>query len=135
MLSVESKRTVFERRCSQLPPRRQSAWKESTVVLSCSKIADKMTEADLRKETPSEATVRKETSKTVQEFTSKEIVRIRRVIIGIIPYVKNYKTESVANSATPVYSGTLRLTVSQVKKVEEKWWKRIDCLVVLVEPL
>ena len=40
MLPVESKRAVFRRRCLQLPPRRQLAWKENTVVLSCSEIAD-----------------------------------------------------------------------------------------------
>ena len=40
MLSVESKGTVVKRSILQFPPRRQSARKESTIVLSCSEIAD-----------------------------------------------------------------------------------------------
>ena len=47
--------------CLQLPPRRQWAWKENTVVLSYSKAADsKMTEENLRKDNLSEAVVLQE---------------------------------------------------------------------------
>ena len=56
-LSMASTRTVLKRRCLQCPPRQQE-WKESTVVHSCSEVADtKVTEENFRKESPSEAVV------------------------------------------------------------------------------
>ena len=40
MLPGESQRTVFKRGFLLFPPRKQSAWKDSTIVLSCFEIAD-----------------------------------------------------------------------------------------------
>ena len=55
--------------------------------------------------------------------TIKEVVRIRRVIVGILPYVKITNLNRNANSATSASSDILRLTDSPVKsrrKVVEK---------------
>ena len=50
-----------------------------------------MTEEDLRKEVHPESVVLQEGSiKQRAETTLKEAVRIRRVIIGFLPYVKNH---------------------------------------------
>ena len=93
MLSVDSKRTVFKRRCLQFPARRHQAWKEHPIVLSCSKTAD--TEEDFRKEVHQEAVVLQEANtKERAEITSTETARIRRVILGNLPAVKNYISES-----------------------------------------
>ena len=60
------------------------------------------------------------------DVTSKETVRIRRVIIDISPHVKTTNLNRDANSAIIAHSRKLRLTVSQAKD-EEKCWKRICC--------
>ena len=79
---------------------------------------------DLRKETLPEQTVYPERKvKERARITFNEIEQIRRVIIGIHPYVKITKLDRDANSATSVYSDILRLRGSSVRKVEEKWWK------------
>ena len=56
----------------------------------------------------------------------KGIVRIRRVIIGMLPYVKSTKLNRNANSVTSVYSDILRLRESPVKRrrrvVKEDQW-------------
>ena len=70
----------------------------------------KMTEENLGKEEPSEAVVGK--IKKLADITLKETVRIRRVILGILPYVNITKLIRDANSAKGSYSSTLRLTVS-----------------------
>ena len=54
----------------------------------------KMTEEDLQKETlPGEVVHPERKVKDRARITSKGIARVRRVIIGILPYVKNYKSE------------------------------------------
>ena len=74
----------------QFSPRKWS-WTTSTIILSSSEIADtKMTEEDFQKGTHSGEVVHPERNvKHRARFTSKKIVRIRRVIIGIFPYVKS----------------------------------------------
>ena len=57
------------------------------------------------------------------KVTSKEIARIRCVIIGILPYVKLTHLNRDANSATLAFSDTLKMMDSSIKKVKEKWWK------------
>ena len=64
--------------------------------------------------------IRKERSKDRARIASKEIVRIRRVIIGVLPYDGITNLNQEANSAKSAYSGTLRRTVSPVKK-----WKKV----------
>ena len=57
------------------------------------------------------------------KMTSKELVRIRRAIVGTFPYVKITYLNRDANSATSVCSDTLRMMDSPVKsrrKVEQK---------------
>ena len=77
---------------------------------------NQMTEKDLRKEMLPEAVVLQDRNiKKRADFTLKETARIRRVIIGILPYVKITKLNRDANSAISAYSGTLRLTVSPAK--------------------
>ena len=65
------------------------------------------------------------------KITLKESLRICRVIIGILPYVKVTNPNRDAHSATSVCSGILRLTSSPVKsgrKVVEEvrllYWKK-----------
>ena len=74
---------------------RQQAWKENTIVPA----SRSRTQSDRKR--PSKGSIPRGGSpagrkdqKTLQKLTQKEIVRIRRVIVGILPYVKNYKTES-----------------------------------------
>ena len=50
------------------------------------------------------------------KVTSKEIARIRRVIIGILPYVEITNLNRDANRATNVDSDMLRLTGKKSKK-------------------
>ena len=57
-------------------------------------------------------------------ITSKESVRIRRVITGILPVCQNYKKESGCK-----FGGTCLFRHAEddsqpSKKVEEKWWKK-----------
>ena len=85
----------------------------------------KMTDEDLRKESlprGSSPSGRKK-PKSVQTKTSKETVRIRRVLIGTLPFANITKQNRDANSAKSSYSGMLRLTVNPMKsrrKVAEK---------------
>ena len=68
---------------------------------------------------------------SVQQNPQRKVARIRRVIIGILPRVKNTKQNRDANSAISAYSGTLRLTVIPVKsrrKVVEKKSKHLGCV-------
>ena len=60
-------------------------------------------------------------------ISSKESVRIRRVIIGILPYVKIANLYQDANSATNVCLDTLRLMGSP-EKSRRKVVERISCL-------
>ena len=80
LLSVESKGTRYEGRYLQPPPRRQSAWKECTIVLSCPKTAG--------------TEWRKKSFQKRNQNTLMATVRIWRVIIGILPYVKITTSES-----------------------------------------
>ena len=67
-----------------------------------------MTEEGLRKEV--EAVVLQEGNiKERAEIISKETVRIRHLITGILPYVKITNLHRDANSAESAYSGTLRV--------------------------
>ena len=120
---MESKLTVYRRRCLQLPPRRQQAWKVGTIV-SCPKTADRMTENVLRKGNLPEAAVLLETDiKDRAEITSRKTVRTRHVVTGTLLYVKITDPNWDANSGKSVSSSTLRLTVSPAKsrrKVVEK---------------
>ena len=113
-------RTVFKRRCLQCPSRRQLAWKGSTIVLSCSKAADRKR----KKGNLLEVTVRlKREINNHEDSTSKETVPICHVIFGILPNVNITKHIRDANSVKSAYSGTLRLTVSLTesrRKVVEK---------------
>ena len=59
----------------------------------------------------------------MQEVTSKEIARIRRVIIGILPYVKITSLNRDANRATIVDSDILRLSGSPKKKSKKSGGK------------
>ena len=114
---MESKGTLFERRCLQFPPRRQQAWKETENVLSCPKTADsKRWEKFVEEGNLSEAAV-------LLNITLEETRRIRRVITGILPHVKVTNLIRDANSAKSVFSGTSKLTISPAKsrrKVVEK---------------
>ena len=80
MLSVERNWAAFKKRLFQS---RNQSWTESTIVISCSKGADteKGFGPQVRK------SFWKERPESVQAFTSKGSVR--RVIIGILPYVKS----------------------------------------------
>ena len=90
-----------KRRSLQFPPRRQSVWKDTTIVFSCSEIA----EEDLRKQTlPGEVFHPERSVKKHTIITSKKIVRIRRVIFVISPYVKIASLSS-QNSKKQVESG------------------------------
>ena len=114
MLSVDSKRTVFKRRRLQFPPRRQQVWKESTIVLSCSKIADS---------SPS----RKKGQRLCRKYHTGNCTN-PSCDYWHPPVCQNYKNRD-ANSSIGVFSRTLRLTVSPVKsrrKVVEK--DRVPCL-------
>ena len=71
------------------------------------------------------------------KITSKEFLRIRHVILGILPYVKITNLKRDANLATNVCSDTLRLNGSPIKsrrKVVEKdqwpYWRSLHCWVV-----
>ena len=79
---------------------------------------------DLRQESPQgKSSFWKERSKSVQKNTFKEVVRIRRAIVGILPYVKITNLNRDANSETSACSDILRMTDSPVKsrrKVVEK---------------
>ena len=82
-----------------------------------------MTEENLRKEVRPEALVLQAgIIKKLADITLKETVRIRCVIMGILPY-EITSLNRVADSSKSAYSGTLRLTVSPAKsrrKVVEK---------------
>ena len=74
------------------------------------------TEENLPKESLPQAVVPHEGDvKKRDDITLKETLRIRRVIIGILPHVNITKQNRDANSAKCAYSGTLRLTVSPGK--------------------
>ena len=78
---------------------------------------------DFQKEVLLEAAVHQEGNvKNHARIMSKESAQIRRVIIGIFPYVKITKLNRDADSAISACSSTLRLTVSP-EKIEEKWRK------------
>ena len=78
----------------------------------------KMTEEYLRKGTFPDEVVHPETNvKNRARITSKDIVRIRGVIIGTLPYVKISSLNGDAHSAKEAYSSTQRLTVSPVKSM------------------
>ena len=83
---------------------------DSVIVLSCSKGAER----DWRRKVlaPGEKVLLK--GKRAQIF-SKGLARIRRVIIGILPYVKITNLHRDANSATIFYSDTLSLMGSPAK--------------------
>ena len=76
----------------------------------------KMTGENLRKEVlPEAANLQEGDNKRRAKITLKETVRLRRVIIGILSYVKITNLNRDANSAKNAYSDTLRLTVSKQK--------------------
>ena len=83
-----------------------------------------MTEEALRKGSLPEAPVLLEGKlKKRADITFKETVRIRRVIVGILPSVQITSLNRDAKSTKSAYSSTLRLTVSPAKsrsKVVEK---------------
>ena len=117
---MESKRTVFKcsKKCLQLPPRRQYAWKENTIVLSCSKAADTKYRKKTFERKVSEVVVLVEGG--IRKCAD---VSFKRKLYEsvILPCVK---TESGCKFGEKcAYSGTLRLTVSQAesrRKVVEK---------------
>ena len=75
-----------------------------------------MTEKDLRKEKfPGEALPLERKVKDRARIAWKEIVRIRRVIIGIRPCVKMTKKTRDADSAKSASLGTERLAVSPTR--------------------
>ena len=76
MLSMESERTVHKRRRLQFPPRWEQTWKSNATVLSCSTTADS-----------------KATGKILRE-EKLETARPCHVMFGILPCVKNHKTQS-----------------------------------------
>ena len=86
----------------------------------------RLTEEDLRKAlAPGEKVLLEGKVKKRPKVTSKEIARIRRVIIGILPYVKITKLNRDANSATHV---CLRLTGSSARS-RRKVVERTGCLI------
>ena len=112
---------MCERRLLQFPSRRPSAWTPAPKP---------QTQTDGRK--PSKAScLRGESPSGIEgrqacKISSEESVRIRRVIIGILPFVKITKQNRDANSATNVCSHMLRLTASPVKSRRKKL-TRISC--------
>ena len=76
----------------------------------------KMTEENLRKETPLGEVVHPEREvKNRARICSEEHVRNRRVLHGLLPYVYMTSLNRDAKSATSVCSLKLKLTVSPVK--------------------
>ena len=106
--------------CSQQKAKAERMERKHNRPLLLQGCRHKMTEEDFRQEVHQEAVVFKEGKiKGRADTTSNEIVRIRHVIIGILPFVKITILKRDANSAESAYSGTLRLTVSPTK-AEEK---------------
>ena len=76
----------------------------------------KMTEENFRKESLSETVVFQEGNiKERADITSQETVRIRRVIIGILPYVKITYPNRDANSAKSAPTNSRRKDVEKVE--------------------
>ena len=107
-------RIVFKRRCLQLPSRRQLAWRGSTIVLSCSKAADRKTE---KRKSPGGHIP---SGKRNQEPCRHYLKGNRHVIVGFLPHVKKIKSESGCKFGE-------KCVASQ--NTEEKWWKRICCFI------
>ena len=114
---------LLMRRLLQFSPRKW-LW-TSTIVLSCSEGAD----TDCRKRAFERhwfqwrKVLQEGKARQRAEVTSKKLVRIRRIIIGILPYVKITNLNRDATSATTVCSDTLRLMCSPVKQSKKSGGK------------
>ena len=120
MLPAESNWTVFKRRLLQIQPRKQSWTKKDNRPLLLPKA---QTQTDGGK--PSKGfwsqgrkSFWKKRPESVHTFPQRKVYEIRRVIIGILRYVKITSMYPDATSATNVCSGTLRLMGIPVKKLK-----------------
>ena len=83
-----------------------------------------MTEKDHRKEMPPEAAVLQEGYiKKRADITSKQTVRIRRVIIGILPYVKTTNSNRDAKIGEEVRIQAKKVDTQLHKKPKKKGGK------------
>ena len=132
MLSLESNWTVFKRRvlCSCQPQRTNRGQKAQSPSLA----PKARTQTDGRE--PLERFGSQEThsfwkkwAESKAKKSSKESVRIRRVIIGILPYVKITSLCRDAHSADQCLCRHTEADGQPIsRKVEEKWWESISCL-------
>ena len=87
------------------------------------------TQSDLRKEVLPEAAAHLERDfENRADITSKETVLLRHVIIGILPYVKNFKIDSGCKFGEKCELRHTEVDSQPRKEAEEKWLQKIYSL-------
>ena len=120
-------RTVFKRRCLQLPSRRQLAWKGSTIVLSSSKAADSKRREKFfeRKIDQGPQSLWKKIPKTMETPPWRKLYESVMWLLAFSCMSKLHNVNPDGHSAKSAYSSTLRLSVSPTRKSKKSGEKKV----------